>query len=92
MPKMQVYLPDSLYQRLAAEPTRLNVSGILQEALERELEQLDRDKALNRALEEYQRKRGVITPAELAEADSILENAPRSGRARTKSKQSSRVA
>ena len=33
MPKMQVYLPDELYEKVKSQTARLNVSGILQDAL-----------------------------------------------------------
>ena len=50
MPKVQVYLPDGLYERVKAEGGRLNVSGVLQEALGERLAELERHDALAEAL------------------------------------------
>jgi post-segregation antitoxin (ccd killing protein) len=67
MPKMQVYLPDDLYEQVKLRSDRLNVSGILQDALADHLAQMERDDALDAALAHYQKKFGRFTDAELAE-------------------------
>lgn len=66
MPKMQVYLPDELYEKLKLQDPRLNVSGILQEALVKRLAQLERRDALARALDAYTAEFGVFSDDELA--------------------------
>jgi post-segregation antitoxin (ccd killing protein) len=65
MPKMQVYLPDELYQQVKQRADELNVSRILQEALTEHLAQLDRDAALAEALAEYVAEFGEFTADEL---------------------------
>jgi post-segregation antitoxin (ccd killing protein) len=72
MPKMQVYLPDDLYQKIKSRTARLNVSGILQEALAHHLDQLERQDALAAAVDSYTAEFGAFTHEELnrqAEAD-----------------------
>ena len=46
MPKMQVYLPEELYEKIKSRTDRLNVSGILQGALAERLADLERLDAL----------------------------------------------
>lgn len=72
MPKMQVYLPDELYERLKAHGEHLNVSGILQEALTRHFADMERREALIAAVADYEAEFGKITDEEMrlqAEAD-----------------------
>ena len=72
MPKVQVYLPDELYERLKAHGEHLNVSGILQEALTRQLADMERREALIAAVADYEAEFGAFTEEELrerAEAD-----------------------
>ncbi len=76
MPKMQVYLPDELYQRLKSHAGRLNVSGILQEALTRQLGDLERREALIAAVADYEAEFGKITDEEMrAQAAADKRNA-----------------
>ncbi len=42
MPKMQVYLPAELYERVQSRTDRVNVSGMLQDALAERLADLER--------------------------------------------------
>jgi post-segregation antitoxin (ccd killing protein) len=69
MPKMQVYLPDELYERLKAHGEHLNVSGILQEALTRQLADMERREALIAAVADYEAEFGKITEEELREQE-----------------------
>ena len=87
MPKMQVYLPDDLYDKIKSQTARLNVSGILQEALAQRLDQLERQDALAAAVESYTAEFGAFSDEELnrqAEADK-----KQTVRPRTKKKASS---
>jgi post-segregation antitoxin (ccd killing protein) len=71
MPKMQVYLPDLLYEQVKAQGARLNVSGILQEALDHRLAELARLDALAAAIDAHTAESGPFTEAELdRQADS----------------------
>jgi post-segregation antitoxin (ccd killing protein) len=65
MPKMQVYLPADLHARVRSRSDRLNVSNVVQRALEHELAELDRRDALDKAVSDYEAKHGRFTPAEL---------------------------
>ena len=65
MPKMQVYLPDTLYEQVKSESARLNVSGILQEALTERLAELERRDALTSALAAHTAESGQFSDAEL---------------------------
>jgi post-segregation antitoxin (ccd killing protein) len=65
MPKMQVYLPADLHERVRKHSDRLNVSNVLQRALEVELAELERREALDRALSAHESKHGRFTAAEL---------------------------
>ena len=72
MPKMQVYLPDELYEKVKSHGSRLNVSGILQAALVQRLAQLERHEALDAAVHSYEGEFGSFSDEELgsqAEAD-----------------------
>lgn len=66
MPKMQVYLPADLYDRLKARGDSFNVSSVLQRALEESLAELDRREALDAAIRSYETKHGRITAEEVA--------------------------
>ena len=66
MPKMQVYLPADLYARMKARRRSLNVSQILQAALEEALAVLDRRDAADEAIRSYEAEFGAFTAAELA--------------------------
>lgn len=65
MPKMQVYLPDELYEKIKSQTTRLNVSGILQDALAQRLDQLERLDALAAAVDSYTAEFGAFSDEEL---------------------------
>jgi post-segregation antitoxin (ccd killing protein) len=80
MPKMQVYLPDPLYAQVKAQGARLNVSAILQDALEERLAALARLDALAAAIERHETESGPFTQAELdrqADADRDAVVSPR---------------
>jgi cytidylate kinase len=66
MAKMQVYLPAELHARVKARLGSLNVSSVLQRALEETLAELDRRDALDRLVGEYEAKHRKFGPAELA--------------------------
>ena len=83
MPKMQVYLPDELYEKVKSQTARLNVSGVLQEALAHRLAQLERLDALATAVDSYGAEFGTFTDEELnrqAEADAKQMVHPRAKR------------
>lgn len=65
MAKVQVYLPDELRARIRAKLPDLNVSAVLQQALEEKLAELDRFKALDAAIRSYEREFGKITDAQV---------------------------
>lgn len=65
MPKMQVYLPEELFDRVKARGSELNVSRILQEALTERLAEMDRHAAMEEALAAYVAEFGAFTPEEL---------------------------
>jgi post-segregation antitoxin (ccd killing protein) len=80
MPKMQVYLPDELYERVKANTARLNVSGVLQDALLDRLAQIERLDALSAAVGSYEAEFGVFSDEELrlqAENDAKAAIRPR---------------
>jgi hypothetical protein len=69
---MQVYLPAELYEKIKSQAARLNVSGILQDALAQRLDQLERQDAVAAAVDSYTAEFGVFSDEELnrqAEAD-----------------------
>lgn len=88
MAKVQVYLPDELRARVRAELPELNVSAVLQQALEQKLAELGRRKALDAAVRSYERKHGKITDARVDatlardRATARRPNAPARGRKR----------
>lgn len=80
MPKMQVYLPDELYEKIKSRTAHLNVSGILQEALAQRLDQLERQDALAAAVDSYTAEFGAFSDEELnrqADADKKQMARPR---------------
>lgn len=62
---MQIYLPDELYERLKSQAGHVNVSGILQEALTRQLADMERREALAEAIADYEAEFGAFTEEEL---------------------------
>jgi post-segregation antitoxin (ccd killing protein) len=80
MPRLQVYLPDDLYQRVKAEG--LPASELLQAAVRAELRRRDLLKATDEYLAELESEVGEPTAAERARAEAIArEIASRAGRA-----------
>jgi post-segregation antitoxin (ccd killing protein) len=67
MPKMQVYLPDELYLRVKTRGGSINVSGLLQEAIEARLAELERVEAQRVAIGQYEKKFGKVSAKERAE-------------------------
>ena len=65
MPKMQVYLPDELYDKVKKQASRLNVSGVLQDALVQRLAELERLDALTAAVGSYEDQFGSFSDEEL---------------------------
>jgi post-segregation antitoxin (ccd killing protein) len=65
MPKMQVYLPDELYEQLKRSGSELNVSRILQEALTERLAHLERLRYLSEAVHDFESEHGTISAAEI---------------------------
>jgi post-segregation antitoxin (ccd killing protein) len=87
MPKMQVYLPDDLYEKVKSRTDRVNVSGILQDALAEHLSDLERLDALAAAVDSYEAEFGVFSDEELnRQADS---DQKRTARPRAKKKRAS---
>ena len=82
MPKMQVYLPLDLYDRVKARSSLLNVSSILQGALEQELAEIERREALDAALRQHESRRGSFTPDDLAAQEARDRASARRPRAR----------
>lgn len=80
MPKMQVYLPEPLYEQVKVQGGRLNVSKILQDALSDRLAELARHDALGVAIDAYEAEASSFSEAELAayaEADRAAMKHPR---------------
>lgn len=80
---MQVYLPAQLHARVKARLGDVNVSAILQRALEETIAELDRRDALGRVVREYESEHGSFRPAELAAVearDRATSRRPRLGR------------
>ena len=69
MAKVQVYLPDALHEQVRKKLPELNVSALLQQALEEQLSEVARRKALDASIRSYERAHGKITRAE---ADAVL--------------------
>jgi Arc/MetJ-type ribon-helix-helix transcriptional regulator len=70
MPKMQVYLPAELYQRVKARGDAFNVSSVLRKALEESLAELDRREALDAAIRVYESGHGRIGSKEIARQEA----------------------
>jgi post-segregation antitoxin (ccd killing protein) len=71
MPKMQVYLPDELYEQLKKTGSDLNVSGILQEALTHRLAHIERMRLLSEALNNFENDHGTIGSDEVAAQENL---------------------
>ena len=71
MPRLQVYLPEDLYQAVKARG--LPASELLQKAVRAELERRDALESLDEYLEELAAEVGEPTARELARADAITE-------------------
>lgn len=85
MPKMQVYLPDELYEKIKSRTDRVNVSGILQDALAERLAHLERLDALAAAVDSYEAEFGAFSDEELnrqAESDQKQTMRPRAKKKR----------
>lgn len=65
MPKMQVSIPQAMYDRVKAEGDRIDVSRILQEALTQRFAELGRREALAEALAQYEAEFGAFTQEEI---------------------------
>jgi hypothetical protein len=70
MPRLQVYLPDDLYDQLKAR--RLPASELLQIAVRAELERQRALEAADQYVEELVSEVGDPTPEEVARADAIV--------------------
>jgi metal-responsive CopG/Arc/MetJ family transcriptional regulator len=70
MPRVQVYLPDDLYNELKARG--LGASELLQTALRAELERQRALEASDQCVEELLSEVGEPTPEEAARADVIV--------------------
>jgi post-segregation antitoxin (ccd killing protein) len=65
MPRIQVYIPEPLYERVKARSDRLNVSSILRRALEQALAELERQDALDKGVRAHEARNRRFTAAEL---------------------------
>jgi post-segregation antitoxin (ccd killing protein) len=65
VPKIQVYLPDALYDQVKRSGSELNVSRILQEALTERLTHIERLRYLSEALHDFESEHGSISAAEI---------------------------
>jgi hypothetical protein len=86
MPKMQVYLPESLYRQVKARSDELNVSNILQHALREALARLKRQDALGEVVREYEAEYGKFSAAELEAQEAADRLSARRARARSRRK------
>lgn len=71
MPKMQVYLPDDLYEQLKQTGSELNVSGILQDALTQRLAHIERLRLLREAVNGHEHELGRFSPEELDAQEAL---------------------
>jgi post-segregation antitoxin (ccd killing protein) len=71
MPRMQLYLPDDLYEAVKARG--LPASELLQKAVRAELRRLDLLEESARYLAELEREVGEPTPAERARAKAAVD-------------------
>jgi hypothetical protein len=69
MPRMQVYLPESMYEQVKARG--LPVSELLQEAVQAELRRLDLLAETDHYLTDLIAEVGVPSPAQRARADAV---------------------
>ena len=69
MPRLQVYLPDDLYDELKARD--LPASELLQEAVRAELQRRDALEATDSYLDELAAEIGEPSPRQTARADAI---------------------
>ena len=65
MPKMQLYLPDDLYDAVKALGPAINVSSLLQDAVTRHLDERRRELAAAAAVADYEAECGAFTQEEL---------------------------
>ena len=89
MPKMQVYLPDELYRRVKTQGRSLNVSSVLQAALEEALGDLQRREALRELVAGFEAEDGPLTAEQLERRDA-LDRAEAARRSRARSLRSKR--
>jgi hypothetical protein len=84
MAKMQVYLPETLYRKVKSLGSQLNVSNVLQRALEQELLEIERRDALAKVLREYASTEGRFSERALKARETSDRHAARrpSGRRR----------
>ena len=69
MPRMQVYLPDDLYE--AVKQRRLPASELLQEAVRTELRRQELISEADRYVEDLRREVGEPSPDAAARADTL---------------------
>ncbi len=65
MAKIQVYLPDALYEQVKQSGSELNVSRILREALTERLTHIERLRYLSEALHDFESEHVSISAAEI---------------------------
>lgn len=58
MPKIQIYVPQELHERLQREGAELNVSALFQRSLDAELAELARRRALDELIAHWEKARG----------------------------------
>jgi hypothetical protein len=75
MPRMQVYLPEALYQQVKAR--ELPVSELLQKALQAELRRLDLLAETDRYLRDLVRDVGAPTTAQRNRAEALAKKIAR---------------
>ncbi len=80
MPRMQLYLPEDLYELVKARG--LPASELLQKAVRAEVRRQDLLEENSRYLKELEAEVGEPTPAERARAKSIVERLAKRGRRR----------
>jgi hypothetical protein len=71
MPRVNVYIPESLHAR--AKRAKLNLSELCQRAIDEELGRRDRRRALERFADELREQFGPATPDEIADAESWVD-------------------
>ena len=78
MPRIQVYLPEDLYQELKSQ--KLPASALLQEAVRRHMRRQDIEAETDRYLAELESEIGQPSQAELDEARAFVESIVRNSR------------